>query len=173
MPFTNALYFCPLIHASMPPLVSFTFLLIALLYTYLRSYLFKCVHISFSGLLHAVSNLRSESLVRVIRLTWNAPFSLDITGVDPDIWYHVDTIVNNDPFNTSSDSIPFNTYFVSTSEFNFTNNGTSTKNNVIYQFRVTPINGAGNGTTSAPVTGYFIGRELLLFFLLKIVIKLK
>ena len=28
--------------------------------------------------------------------------------------------------------------------------------------RVTPINGAGNGTTSAPVTGYFSGCELLM-----------
>ena len=149
----------------MPPLVSFTFLLIALLYIYFRSYLFKCVHISSSGLLDAVNNLRNESLGPVIHLTWDAPFTLDITGVDPDIWYCVDITVNNDPFNNSSDSIPFNTYFVNTPEFNFTNNGTNTS--VIYQFRVTPINGAGNGTTSAPVTGYFGGRELLLLLLLK------
>ena len=149
----------------MPPLVSFSFLLIALLYIYFRSYLFKCVHISSSGLLDAVSNLKSESLGPVIRLTWDAPFSLDITGVDPNIWYRVDITVNNGPFNNSSDSIPFSTYFVNTPEFNFTNNGTSTS--VIYQFRVTAINGVGDGTTSAPVTGYFSGCELLLLLLLK------
>ena len=43
-------------------------------------------------------------------------------------------------------------------EFNFTvDNNTSTS--VVYEFRVTPINGAGNGNTSAPVTGYFSERE--------------
>ena len=102
------------------------------------------------GLLDAVSNLRSESLGQVIRLTWGAPSSLDITGVDPDIWYRVDITVDNTPFNT---------VFVNIPEFNFmVDNETSTS--VIYQFRVTPINGAGDGTTSTPVTGYFSGREL-------------
>lgn len=110
-------------------------------------------------MLDAVSNLTSQSLGQVIRLTWNAPFSLDITGVDPDIWYHVDVTVDNDPFNNSSDSIPFNTYFVNTPEFNFTHNSTNTS--VMYQFKVTPINGAGDGTASAPVTGYFCGRKSL------------
>ena len=113
----------------------------------------------------AVSNLKTESLGKVIRLTWDAPFSLDITGIDPDIWYRVDITVDNNPFNNSSDSIPFNTYFVNITEFNFINNGANTS--VIYQFRVTPINGAGDGTTSTPVTDYFSGRELLVLLLLK------
>ena len=102
-----------------------------------------------------MTNLKSESLGQVIRITWDAPFSLDITGVDPDIWYRVDITVAN---------IPLNTYSISTvvyvPEFNFAIsdfNGTNTS--VIYEFQVTPINGAGNGTTSAPVTGYFGGRE--------------
>lgn len=104
-----------------------------------------------AGLLDAVTNLTTDSLGQVIRLTWDAPPSLDITGIDPDIWYRVDITVDNDPFNNFSDSIPF--YFVNTSEFNFTQGSANTS--VIYQFKVTPINGAGNGTTSAPVTGYF------------------
>ena len=126
--------------------------------------LFKCVHISSAGLLDTVSNLKTESLGQVIRLTWDAPFSLDITGVDPDIWYRVDITVVNYPLNNTSDSIPFNTYFVNIPEFNFTHNSADTS--VIYEFKVTPINGAGNGRTSAPVTGYFIGRKLLLLLLL-------
>ena len=99
-----------------------------------------------------MTNLKNESLGQVIRLTWDAPFSLDITGIDPDIWYRVDITVGNVPFNTYDDiNIP---------EFNFTvddYNGTITR--AIYEFRVTPINGAGNGTPSAPVTGYFSERE--------------
>ena len=126
-------------------------------------YMYSCLfYISSSGLLDAVSNLKSDSLGQVICLTWDAPPSLDITGVDPDIWYRVDITVDNNPFNNSSGTIPFNTYFVNTPEFNFTQGSANTS--VIYQFKVTPINGAGNGTTSAPVTGYFIGRKLLLLF---------
>lgn len=114
------------------------------------------MHSHFSaGLPNAVTNLKNESLGQVIRLTWDAPFSLDITRVDPDIWYRVDTTVGGVPLSTYSIST-----IVNVPEFNFTiddYNGTNTS--VIYQFRVTPINGAGNGTTSAPVTGYFGGRE--------------
>ena len=113
--------------------------------------------VSFVGLLEAVSNLRTENLGEVIHLTWDAPPSLDITGVDIDIQYRVDITVGGDPFNNSSGTIPFNTYFVNTTEFNFTQISANTS--VIYQFQVTPLNGAGNGSMRAPVTGYFIGRK--------------
>ena len=114
------------------------------------------MHVSSVGLLDAVGNFKSESLGQVIHLTWDAPFSLDITGVDPDIWYRVDITLTNDPLN-----MYFINRVVNIPEFNFTMddyNGTNTS--AVYEFQVTPINGAGNGTTSAPVTGYFTGREL-------------
>ena len=108
------------------------------------------------GLLDAVSNLTTESLSQVIHLTWDAPFSLDITGVDLDIWYRVDITVSDDPLSTY-----FISRVVNIPEFNFTmSDYNDTSTSVIYEFRVTPINGAGNGTTSARVTGYFSGREL-------------
>ena len=108
----------------------------------------------YTGILGAVSNLESESLGEVIHLTWDAPFSLDITEVDPDIWYRVNITVGNSPFSTYCD--------INFTEFNFTMDGyNDTKTNVIYEFRVTSINGAGNGITSAPVTGYFGRRELM------------
>ena len=108
-----------------------------------------------------LSNFKSESLGQVIHLTWDAPFSLDITDVNPDIWYRVDVTVDNDPFNTSSINIPFITSTVNISEFNFTmNDYNDTSTSVIYEFRVTPINDAGDGPQSAPVSGYFSGREL-------------
>ena len=108
------------------------------------------------GLLDAVNNLKSESLGQVIYLTWDAPFSLDITGVDPDIWYHVDVTVDSSSFSTLDD--------INTPEFNFTMaDYNDTNTSVIYEFRVTPINGAGNGTTSTPVTGYFTARELSMY----------
>ena len=111
-----------------------------------------CVYVCSAGLLDAVSNFKSELLGQVIHLTWDAPPSLEITRVDPDIWYRVDISA------VPTDDSPTINYSrkVSVSEFNFTMddcNGTSTS--VMYEFRVTPVNGAGNGTTSGPVTGYF------------------
>ena len=114
------------------------------------------MYVSSVGLLDAVNNFRSESLGQVIHLTWDAPFSLDITGVEPDIWYRVEITVTDGPLNTH-----FASRIVNIPEFNFTmNDHKATSTSVIYEFRVTPINGAGNGTTSSPVTGYFSGCEL-------------
>ena len=73
---------------------------------------------------------------------------MDITGVDPDIWYCIDIRVNG-----TSNIVASN--YSNIPEFIYNDTNTS----VIYEFRVTPINGAGNGTTSDPVTGYFIGCE--------------
>ena len=117
------------------------------------STLFRTMLIS-SGLLDAVSSLKTISLSQVICLTWDAPPSLDITGVDPDIWYCVDITVDNITLGNSS---------VNISKFNFRmGDYNDTNTSVIYKFRVTPINGAGDGPQSAPVTGYFSGRELLM-----------
>ena len=98
-----------------------------------------------------MSHPQRKNLTHAVRLTWDAPFSLDITGVDPDIWYRIDIRVNgtSNIIASSYSNVP---------EFFY--NGTNTS--VIYEFRVTPINGAGNETTSDPVTGYFSGRELLI-----------
>ena len=98
-----------------------------------------------------MTNLKSESLCHIIHLTWDAPFSLDITGVEPDIWYRVDITEAGAPLSSSSIS-----RVVNISEFNFTMSDYSdTSTSVIYEFRVTPINGAGDGRQSASVIGYF------------------
>ena len=110
-----------------------------------------CISVSSAGLLDAVSNLKSESLGQVIHLTWDAPFSLDITGVVVDIWYRVEISVDNISMRTYDN--------INTPEFNFTvDNDTSTS--VVYEFQVTPINDVGYGTISYFVSGYFIGCEL-------------
>jgi len=115
------------------------------------------LYLSSVGQLDAVNNLKSQSLGQVIHFVWNAPFCLDITGVDPDVWYRVEITVGDIYLNMYSIS-----RVVIIPEFNFTMsdyNGTSTS--VVYEFRVTPINTAGNGTTSDPVNGYFRGCELI------------
>lgn len=109
----------------------------------------------FIGSLDAVI-VTNISLVDVVCLKWVDPLSLDITGVDLDFWYCVDVTV-----------VSLSTYHfmkvVNIPEFNFTvADGIDTNTSVIYQFEVTPINGAGDGVTSSPVTGFFRRSELLM-----------
>ena len=130
----------------MVPLVCWTINVCSLLLLYLLS----CV--PSAGLLSAVTNPIPQSLGQVIRLTWDAPFSLDIPGADPDIWYRVNISTANSSLST--DSIIKE---VNIPEFNFTTANTSE----IFHFQVTSFNGAGDGVTSSPVTGFFIRSELL------------
>jgi len=113
----------------------------------------------FIGSLDAVI-VTNISLVDVICLKWVDPPSLDITGVDLDFWYRVDVTVVD---------VSLSTYHfmkvVNIPEFNFTvADGIDTNTSVIYQFEVTPINGAGDGVTSSPVTGFFFRSESLMAY---------
>ena len=103
------------------------------------------------------TNLISEQIIYV---TWDAPATLDITGIDRDISYCVDIRAVTVPDN--NDSTPLTTNCsVYLSQFNFTMEYPNTSTSVIYEIRVTPRNGAGVGPTSDPVYGFFSGRELL------------
>ena len=97
----------------------------------------------------------------VICLTWDAPFTLNITGVDPDIFYCVDIRAVAVADNTDVTPLTTNCS-VYTLQFNFTMDYPNTSTSVIYEFQVTPRNGAGEGPTSAPVYGFFSGRELVM-----------
>ena len=117
----------------------------------------------FVGIPAAVSNFISKNLAleQVICLTWDAPFTLDITGVDPDISYCVNISVVT--VADSNDSTPLATNCsVYIPQFNFTMDYPNTSTSVIYEFQVTPRNGAGEGPTSAPVSGFFSGSELVM-----------
>ena len=112
--------------------------------------------VSVVGLLDAV-NITVISRPEVIHNIWNAPLSLDITGADPDIWYRVNISTTNSSLST--DSIIRE---VNIPEFNFaTADFIDANTSEIYQFQVTPINDAGDGVTSSPVTGFFRRSELL------------
>ena len=102
---------------------------------------------SHSGPPSGVSDLVALPQSGVISLTWTPPFSLDITGVDLDIWYHVEV------YNITSGRTPLTNLIVNGSEFNFTVPHPSPCDQ--FEFRVTPVNGAGDGTTSEPVRRNF------------------
>ena len=118
-----------------------------------------CFVLFFAGKLAAVSNLTCANLTDAICLTWKAPPTLDITGVDPDVSYIVSVYAVAD---SSGSSHLTHNFSVCTPEFNFTMDYPNTSTSVIYEFRVTPRNGAGNGPSSAPVYGFFSGRELVM-----------
>ena len=119
--------------------------------TYGNSYMFQSIPAI--GLLSAVSGLVALPQRGAINLTWTPPFSLDITGVDPDLWYRVEV------YNITSGRTPLTNLTVSEPEFNFTVPHPSPYCDQ-FEFRVTPVNGAGDGTTSEPVRGCFLRSKL-------------
>ena len=97
-----------------------------------------------AGLLAAVGSPSVDLVVTNISLTWTAPFTLDISDVDPDITYCVDVI------NSTSSSIILSVCGITVTGFNFSIPIGRVCDN--YTFTVTPVNGAGNGT--AVTLGY-------------------
>lgn len=107
------------------------------------------------GLLSSVNDLKAISKPSSILLTWIQPFSLDITGVDPDLWYCIE-VYNVTSVNTTSESIKLlsTNCSVYLPEFTFILNPPNPCDE--FEFRVTPVNGAGNGSTGSPVNGHFL-----------------
>ena len=92
-----------------------------------------------------------------ITLSWNAPFSLDVTDVDPDIWYTVIVYNMTDEENPTA-TILCTDYYNLTYIFSPDYPSPCHK----YVFTIFPQNGAGLGKSSWNVTGYTIESELLI-----------
>ena len=108
-----------------------------------------CSH--YAGLLAAPSNLnvanRIGPIPQPVVLRWAAPFSLDITGVEPDISNYTVFITN---LNTSRNG----SVTISETEFELTNlPGEDPNPCYIHSFTVTAVNMAGEGNSSEPVMG--------------------
>ena len=91
-----------------------------------------------AGLLAAVGSPSVDLLGTDIILTWTAPFTLDISNVDPDITYCVDVV------NSTSLSTVLSECGITVTEFSFSIPLGRVCDN--YTFTVTPVNRAGNGT---------------------------
>jgi len=101
--------------------------------------------------LAAVSYLKIYPQQTSILLTWTPPFSLDITGVDPDLWYCVEV------FNVTAGRALFTTNCsVYEPEFEFTVPNPSPCDQ--FEFRVIPVNGAGNGNVTTMNGTLFEGK---------------
>ena len=98
--------------------------------------------------------MSSSSQINII-LSWDAPFSLNLTS-EPDVAYCVDiyniTVDKGEPNHILSDCNVFNTYFIY--------NSTCSNPRDHFQFIIIPrsnVPGARNGTPSQPITASFLG----------------
>ena len=105
-----------------------------------------------SGPPSAVVDLKATSDSTSITISWEAPWSLDVTGVDPDIWYSV--LIQNvtDENNPTPISCTDCTNITET-VYTFTPDHLSPCH--VYKFSVTPFNGAGQGKSDNAIAGWF------------------
>ena len=103
------------------------------------------------GLVSEVDDLRAKGNVSAVTISWSAPFSLDVTGVDPDIWYSV-LIYNVTDENNPTAILCTDCINITETSYTFTPAGLSICH--LFNFSVIPFNGAGQGESSDNVTGY-------------------
>ena len=119
---------------------------------------------SFVDLLQAVNILNyaiSEDFI--ISISWSPPFTLNVTGIEPDIWYTVEVIDSTDNISspTPCSSPPyFNCYLLFGTNYTFYPDSPSPCNE--YSFTIIPINGVGEGERSEEVNIVDTSGECLL-----------
>ena len=109
------------------------------------------LYICTTGNLSAVSNIAVHNNSTTIRVTWTAPFSLDLTNAEPDIAYCVDIFnITNEERHILTNCSVLQTHY------RFVSNDSNPRDQ--FKFIITPrsnIEGARNGTPSKPVFGHF------------------
>ena len=100
-----------------------------------------------------MGDLRASSNVSSVTISWTAPFSLDVTGVDPDIWYSV-LIYNVTDENNPTAILCTDCINITETHYTFTPDYLSPCH--VYNFSVIPVNGAGQGENSPHVSGYVL-----------------
>ena len=116
-------------------------------------YSVKNVYRDILGLLSAVGDLRASSNASSVTISWTAPFSLDVTGVDPDIWYSV--LISNVTDENNPTAIHC-TDCINITETHYTFTPDYLSPCHVYNFSVIPVNGAGQGESSPHVSGYVL-----------------
>ena len=103
------------------------------------------------GILAAVGNFTVHPQQSSILLTWDPPFSLDITGVDPDLWYCVEVynISRGGALLTSNCSVYEPQFY-----FNATNPSSCHK----FEFTAFAVNAVGNGSVASVNGTFFKGK---------------
>ena len=108
------------------------------------------------GLVAAVKNLTVHSHQSFILLTWVRPFSLDITGVDRDLWYCVEV------YNITRQKTPLTTNCsVYEPKFYFYTTNPSPCHK--FEFTVFAVNKVGNGSVASVNGTFFEGIVTVIF----------
>ena len=116
-----------------------------------------CIIIIFfltQGPLEAVKQLRKEGSI----LSWDPPFSLDLTGVDPDIVYCVEV------YNITCGGRELFFSDCNVTENSYTSDAIA-PDGYIHEYIVTPrsnVQGAQNGTPNQPLRGIYLYNVTLL-----------
>ena len=105
------------------------------------------------GTLAPVDELTAVPKEGFLHLTWNPPFTLNITNIEPDIYYCINV------YNITPNSLyPLKTLCDLTQpEFDFTVANPIPCDQ--FQFQVIPVNDAGNGTLNS-ISGSLFNGEL-------------
>ena len=98
------------------------------------------------GLLSAVGSLSATVQDATISLTWTAPFTLDIPGVNPDIEGYCVGVVNSTYSSTLHSQCG-----ITDTEYEYTHSIPLDALCHNYMVNVTPVNVIGNGTSSTLV----------------------
>ena len=103
------------------------------------------------GTLAPVGELTAVPKEGFLHLTWNPPFTLNITNIEPDIYYCINV------YNITPNSLyPLKTLCDLTQpEFDFTVANPIPCDQ--FQFQVIPVNDAGNGTLNSISASLFYG----------------
>ena len=121
-----------------------------------KHFMCKCMAVTLllsSGILSAVTDLASINNETSVTISWTAPFSLDVTGVHPDIWYSV-LIYNVTDENNPTAILCTNCTNITETHYTFTPDYLNACHE--YNFSVIPFNGAGQGESSTNITGYVL-----------------
>ena len=111
-----------------------------------------------SGLPSSVTNLRANiSSGSSVNISWTAPWSLDVTGVDHDIWYSV--LIQNVTDEDRPTDIPCTDCTnITETHYTFTPDHLSPCH--VYNFTIIPANGAGLGERSGTTIFSKYNKEL-------------
>ena len=104
------------------------------------------------GLLAAVNNLKVYSQQSSILLTWDSPSTLDITGVEPDLWYCVEV------YNISRERTALLTTNCSVYEPQFFFTSPNHSRCDLFELTVFAVNQVGNGSVTS-VSGTFFPKS--------------
>ncbi|CAI8045438.1 hypothetical protein GBAR_LOCUS25133 [Geodia barretti] len=106
--------------------------------------------LAIQGPLSAVGDLKVDAKNGTSStISWTAPFSLDVTGVDPDIWYSVLIYNVTDEKNLTA-ILCTDCINITETHYTFTPDYLSPCH--VYIFSVIPLNGAGQGESSPNIT---------------------